>query len=338
MTLRPKRITLRLGTSMLLILLVALWLARQTNMARRQKEAVEAVRAQGGWVHYDWEFAGDRLVTNRNPPGPAWLRGWLGDEYFQQIRLAAFVYAEQSTGRHMLGLLASQPGLRHIQMTGGQATDEGFSILTEMPQLTSIHVDHAMRLTDRGLGHLRGMTGLKKVILYNARITDAGLQQLDDLRLLEVLMLPASTISDDGLRALDGKEDLRVLTLSADGLGLLGITDVGLARIASHRKLGVLSLRGAAISDDGLRHLAGLKSLEYLTLANCHAITDAGLKHLAVLKNLKHLGLAGTSVTGPGLEHLKGLALLRSLSIPSDASQSAVNRFRAAMPSGVQIR
>ena len=34
---------------------------------------------------------------------------------------------------------------------------------------------------------------------------------------------------------------------------------------------------------------------------------DAGLKHLKGLTGLQYLDLAGTKVTGPGLEHMKGL-------------------------------
>lgn len=66
------------------------------------------------------------------------------------------------------------------------------------------------------------------------------------------------------------------------------------------------------VSDDDLKHLAGLPGLSVLELWSPR-ITDAGLVHLAKLKNLTSLDLMQTQITDKGLEHLNGLERLTKL-------------------------
>ena len=54
-----------------------------------------------------------------------------------------------------------------------------------------------------------------------------------------------------------------------------------------------LSLASTDVTDEGLKELAGLKSLQALDLSYTR-VTDAGLKELAGLKNLHALNLSGT--------------------------------------------
>ena len=77
-----------------------------------------------------------------------------------------------------------------------------------------------------------------------------------------------------------------------------------------------LELEHARLTDEGLRHLAGLRRLRHLDLKDT-PITDAGLAHLRGLRNLRELELDGTRVAGPGLVHLAGLVRLESLSVNS---------------------
>ena len=59
-----------------------------------------------------------------------------------------------------------------------------------------------------------------------------------------------------------------------------------------------------AISDDGLKHLKGLHSLETLILIDT-PITDAGLKELQGLPNIKLINLSETKVTKEGIAQFK---------------------------------
>ena len=69
---------------LLLVAVVAVWLALTVHSARKQREAVAAIEALGrsvGYVHVGYEH-GSNL-----PPGPQWLRELVGDEYFVTIIL-----------------------------------------------------------------------------------------------------------------------------------------------------------------------------------------------------------------------------------------------------------
>lgn len=61
------------------------------------------------------------------------------------------------------------------------------------------------------------------------------------------------------------------------------------------------------VSDEDLRHLAGLRNILALKL-NRSNVTNAGLRHLAGLMSLRILELSGLPVTAAGVRHLAGLA------------------------------
>jgi hypothetical protein len=57
-------------------------------------------------------------------------------------------------------------------------------------------------VTDAGLAHLKGLTGLKRLLLGDAPITDKGLEHLRGLTNLETLGLNSPHITDAGLKHL----------------------------------------------------------------------------------------------------------------------------------------
>ena len=71
----------------------------------------------------------------------------------------------------------------------------------------------------------------------------------------------------------------------------------------------------AGISDDGLKHLAGLTALEYLALPGC-TIYGTGLEHLAKLPRLATLDLAGTQVDDKAADALAALPALAHHGVP----------------------
>ena len=117
----------------------------------------------------------------------------------------------------------------------------------------------------------------------------------------------------------------------------LGVTEVGLAHIASMprvlsiglrntsiRDLGTLTplmsrlidcwLDGSPIADDGVRPLAGASALWRLSLRQTK-LTDVGLKHLAGLNGLTFLDLSATRVGDAGMRELAGLSGLQTLNL-----------------------
>ena len=66
--------------------------------ARRQREAVATIEKVGGVVDYDWEYDEGRttFLANAHPPGPPWLRGLLGDEFFTQFDVGVLVHLSRA--------------------------------------------------------------------------------------------------------------------------------------------------------------------------------------------------------------------------------------------------
>ena len=127
--------------------------------------------------------------------------------------------------------------------------------------------------TDDGLAHLKGLTELRELRLYEIEITDAGLAHLKTLSGLRVLRLPHQ-ITDAGLAHLKGLKELRKLLLL-----YTKITDAGLVHLKGLTGLRVLSLWHTKVTDAGLAHLKGLTGLRNIRLWRTK-VTKAGVRAL----------------------------------------------------------
>ncbi|MEE3365648.1 MAG: hypothetical protein VX304_08370, partial [Planctomycetota bacterium] len=87
----------------------------------------------------------------------------------------------------------------------------------------------------------------------------------------------------------------------------------------------------------GMKRVAKLKQLRYLSLASCVKRNDAGIRHLTSLKHLKRLNLYRTNVTDVGLavvyESRNLQQSLRRLETGySKISDNGLRRAKQAMP------
>jgi hypothetical protein len=106
--------------------------------------------------------------------------------------------------------------------------------------------------------------------------------------------------------------------------------DEDLARLVQNygKLIWGLDIRNTNVTDEGLRHLTGLPSLEQLVLGNddrsgvrrmrgieppTSTITDAGLVHLRDLPQLMSLNVSGLPITDAGLASIAGLPKLGAL-------------------------
>jgi hypothetical protein len=145
-----RRFRVSLRVLMLIVLVFGVWLGRQIHLARQQRDAVDAVKKHGGWVHYDYEIVNGTPVAGRQPWWPTWLRRRLGDEFFRDVASASFVYDDVGGTRHDnidrracdddLALLSTQTGLKTILMQDAQATDEGLAHLKGLTGLEDLYI------------------------------------------------------------------------------------------------------------------------------------------------------------------------------------------------------
>jgi len=184
-------------------------------------------------------------------------------------------------------------------------------------------------VTDAGLEHVKGLTGLTRLDLDGTGVTDAGLEHLKGLTSLGQLDLAATQITGSGLEYLKGLSSLASLDLLRTQ-----VKGPGLEYLSGLPKLRRLDLRFTPVTDTGMEHLGGLTSLEWLNLDCCKRVAGTGLEHLKGLSDLKYLNLGGTGVTDADLQHLKGLANLRELDLDwtPRVTSEGVKKLQEALP------
>jgi len=184
-------------------------------------------------------------------------------------------------------------------------------------------------IPDPHVGQTPALRGLRDLEI----IGDVDLAGISRLTQLEALMIYGKSATDAELRYLESLCNLRRLALwPKPGASSWMVSDAGLRHLAGLVRLEWLSLaRASQIKGPGLVHLGGLTRLEDLDLSDT-AVDDASLVHLAPLKNLQHLDLTGTRVTDAGVKHLLGFRRLVWLDLPKSVSPEAIAELKASLP------
>jgi hypothetical protein len=82
------------------------------------------------------------------------------------------------------------------------------------------------RISDAGLGRLRGLPELRWLVLFYTRITDDGLRQLSNLKRLEVLKIGSPYITDKGVAHLKQLTNLRSLYVNGTAISDIGVAEL----------------------------------------------------------------------------------------------------------------
>ncbi|HEV3339105.1 MAG TPA: hypothetical protein VG125_02075 [Pirellulales bacterium] len=302
-----RRLQLRLRTLLLAITLLAIWLGITVERARTQREAVTTIMELGGSVRYKHEQdEHGSWDAEAVPPGPAWLRRWIGDEYFET---PFEVYTQSSSDSDAcVAAVARLTGLEGLHVDS-MAMDEGDSDGYYQGWSDKPCRVHGKPLSDRGMESIGRLTRLTRLTISGATITDEALRHLARLTRLKDLRIVRCPITGNELSYLARPDRLDQLDLRQTRLN-----DSGLENLRGMSRLRVLGLDRTHISDKGLSHLSGLTSLEYLGLGE-NNISDAGLPYIARLTHLKSLGLRDTRITDHGLDNLRQMAALEGLDI-----------------------
>jgi len=115
------------GISMLLVLTIAVavpssWLAVETKEAKRQCEAVEAIRKWAeiyclGSIRYDYQLdVSGKPLGNVQTPGPEWLRRVFGDDFLADVEVVWLGADDHFTDVEMAHI-ASLPRLKELHLS-----------------------------------------------------------------------------------------------------------------------------------------------------------------------------------------------------------------------------
>lgn len=261
-----------------------------------------------------------------------------------------------------LAHLAGATGLRSLPFGEGAPkppyTDQTLSHLARLDKVEELYLN-GPEVTDAGLKHLAGMTGLRAVTLKEmTKVTAEGMRVLAALpNLTSLKILRGKCPTAEAFAGLAGAPKLKELTCEPGSDGYLTtvgrlpavedlsvtnfypdkdfpLTDAGLAGLKGATRLRKFSFSGPIpASNAGFADLAALGELTDLRLVgNSTSITDAGVTALAKLSKLQLLRLDGLPVTDAGVASLADLPDLRSLSLNATGVTSGVADVLARFP------
>ncbi|MEK6238140.1 MAG: hypothetical protein N2C14_25790 [Planctomycetales bacterium] len=129
------------------------WLGYVWRAKQKERAAVAALEKLGATVDYDYHFAEDGfpLASRPDPPGPAWQRALLGDDWFAAPH-CVFCWGEPFT-------------------------DADLVHLRELKQLQWLYL-HDTQVTDAGLIHLCELKQLRELVLQGTQVTGEGVTDL----------------------------------------------------------------------------------------------------------------------------------------------------------------
>lgn len=322
---RRRRLTLSLRALILLVVVVACWLAWVTNRARHQARVLAAMKGWDQSLKVKWEFDYEYSADTRlgapppKPPGPAWLRKWVGDDYFREVRYVTLGDMFQ-TGRpngpevaqadaEKLRLVASLRTLESLGLHEMAINDAGLAPLANLTHLERLRIDGCYNLTDNALAHLEGLESLESVEIRFSPITDRSFVHLAKLPRLRELILDFHDGGGEGIGHLRSMRSLESLELSGPS-----ISDDALLHIAGLPRLRDIVIHGGKFTDRGLEHIARIQNLRILILSD-GKFTDRGFAHIARAQNLRELALGECSISEVGLQQLSALKKLEKLDI-----------------------
>ena len=224
--------------------------------------------------------------------------------------------------RHCGGSWHHDIGMLHWNVTGGNQPhgnilDCGIRLIMEASQdlnATNFIEEHSAETLRNSAGAIIGLQ------LANKGLTDNDLKCLQSFNRLQLLFLDDNPITDMSIPHLIKHSDLRLLRMRGSR-----ITDQGVAKLAG-LKLVDLSLDNTTVTDEALKSLTAMPSLETLWLDNTR-ITEEGLKHLIKLPKLRYLCVNSSQITDRGIQtisEISGLTMLEmnDTEITDDGIQS----------------
>jgi hypothetical protein len=156
-------------------------------------------------------------------------------------------------------------------------TNDDIKYLVFFPEVEGIHFS-GIEISDECFYYFQNMKNLSGISLIGTSVTGNGFKYLVDKIELDNFDLRNSPITDYGLKYLSEiKYKNPIIGLYLDNSK---VTDAGMPYIAKMKfDQGRISLSGTAVTDEGIKHLAGFKNMIEIFLYNTK-VTDKGGKWL----------------------------------------------------------
>ena len=161
-------------------------------------------------------------------------------------------------------------------------TDAACEPLSQMKQLKSLVLKKSgfekQRISDAGLKNLQDLAHLEVLNLYGNAVTDAGLTHVQPLKKLRDLNLSLLPITDAGLKHLQPLTTLeRLELLYSEGFAGPSLSNGLVESLVPLSNMTTLNLTGAKLTDEGLARLQSLKKLKTLQIVRTR-VSENGMQ------------------------------------------------------------
>jgi len=163
-----------------------------------------------------------------------------------------------------------------VTISQGEAQESSFPLFQSLASTKIIRIGSGnARVSDEDLKEIATMNQDLDLVLDGCPISDDGLANLKGKRNIRWLKLRGTKVDDAGIPLLKGM-NLETLDLTSTKVGDKGLESLGQFDMPRLKELSVAS---TSVTDDGIMHLSGFKTLEWLAVGNSK-VTGHGKKQL----------------------------------------------------------
>ena len=163
--------------------------------------------------------------------------------------------------------------IRRLSLDYTRINDETMALINKLfPNLWGLHVEYT-QISNAGVYKLTDLKNLHHFTLNGTRVDDEVVPFIvKSFPKLVKLSFVKTKVTDEGMKPLKDMKNLQTFYMDGTKLGDKTID------IVSKHPLSTLSFSSTLVSDKSLPKIAKIKTLEFLSLANCSRITETGLK------------------------------------------------------------
>lgn len=255
---------------MVLVFLLALplaWIAYEMHDVQRQREAIDAIEARGGYVYpylYHWEetnwWQAFRLRV---------LLKLFGEEEYPRIRGIQLVESQQVNA--LVPLLSRFPYLEHLTLPSAALDDRSVQVIAKLPKLRElVLIDNPVSVEQMSV--LTQSATISEITLEGASATDANVQQLPQLAALQNVTLIDPLITDRGMAALGICRQLMSLDIDEAPQ----VTNHGFAELKNCPLLWNVQITGTQIDSGCIDVLREMPLLNFVVIVSSDPSTSFG--------------------------------------------------------------